>query len=385
MATSNLKLRASNKKLRILIFNWRDIKNPLSGGAEVLTHEMAKRWVRKGHRVTYFSAVFAGCQREETIDGVRVIRRGAPDILSFSIPVHFWAFWFYWTKFRGKFDVVIDEIHGIPFFTPFFVKEKKIVLICEVAKEIWGQMFSFPWNLIGRLVEKFYFRIYKRILFLTISPSTKKDLIKAGIPAKSITILPMGVTLNLPKNLPSKEKNPTFIFVGRLCKMKAVDEAIRAFALIIKNFPRAEFWIVGDGEREYVDYLKKLVSQKELRKNVKFFGFVDEGKKFILLAKAHILLHPSKREGWGLVVHEANSAGTPTVAYNSPGLRDVVKDGKNGILCEENTPQDMSEKLISLLENKSLYQKLQKGGLEEVKKHDWNKTAKVAIEVLDKL
>lgn len=371
--------------MKILIFNWRDIKNPLSGGAEVLTHEMARRWVKWGYEVTQFSAIFPGSKKEEIIDGMRIIRQGKPDIRSFSLPVHFWAFWFYWTKFRGKFDVVIDEIHGIPFFTPLFVKEKKIALICEVAKEIWHQMFSFPWNWIGRIVERFYFRIYRQIPFLTISPSTKKDLLKAGISEKNITILPMGATLNLPKKLPSKEKNPTLIFVGRLCQVKNVAEAIGAFFLIIKDFPKAKFWIVGDGEKEYVNYLRKLVRQAKLINQIKFFGFVDEGKKFVLLAKAHILLHPSKREGWGLVVHEANSVGTPAIAYNSPGLRDIVKDGKNGLLCEENTPEEMSKKVISLLRNKSLYQKLQKGGLEEVKKCDWDKTAKTALAVLDKL
>jgi len=368
--------------MKILILNWRDIKNPLSGGAEVLTHEMAKRWIRWGHQVTQFSATFPGGEKEEIIDGVRVIRRGKPDIRSFSLPVHFWAFWYYLTKFRGKFDVVVDEIHGIPFFTPLFVKEKKVALICEVAKEIWDQMFKFPWNLAGRLVEKFYFKIYKNIHFLTISPSTKKDLISAGIPSSNITILPMGVTLNLPKKLPPKESSPTFIFVGRLCKMKGIDEAIGAFSLLIKDFPRAKFWIVGDGEKEYVDYLKRLVRHKKLKNQVKFFGFVSEKEKFKLLAKAHLLLHPSRREGWGLVVHEANSVDTPVVAYNSPGLRDVVKNGKNGLLCQENTSENMAQLTIRLLKNKTLYQKLQKGGLDEVKSHTWEQTAKVALEIL---
>lgn len=371
--------------MKILIFNWRDIKNPLSGGAEILTHEMARRWVEWGHQVTQFSAAFPGCEKEEIIDGVRTIRKGAPDILSFSIPVHFWALWFYWTKFRGQFEVVIDEIHGIPFFTPLFVKEKKVALICEVAKEIWHQMFPFPWNLIGRLVEKFYFKVYKRIPFLTISPSTKNDLVTAGILEKNITVLPMGVTLNLPQKLPAKEKNPTLIFIGRLCKMKAVDESIKAFALIIKNYSRAKFWIVGDGEKEYIGYLKRLVRHKKLINQVKFFGFVDEKEKFKLLAKAHVLLHASKREGWGLVVHEANGVGTPVVAYNSPGLRDIVKDGENGLLCEENTPKDMSKKAINLLKDKFLYQKLQKGGLGEVGKANWDITAKIALAAIDKL
>ena len=58
---------------KILILNWRDIKNPNSGGAEVLTHEMAKRWVLWGHEVTQFSSKFRGAKGEEVVDGVRII------------------------------------------------------------------------------------------------------------------------------------------------------------------------------------------------------------------------------------------------------------------------------------------------------------------------
>jgi len=50
--------------MRILIFNWRDIKNSLAGGAEALTHEHAKRWVEKGHKVALFSSAFSGCKKE---------------------------------------------------------------------------------------------------------------------------------------------------------------------------------------------------------------------------------------------------------------------------------------------------------------------------------
>lgn len=371
--------------MKILIFNWRDIKNPLSGGAEILTHEMAKRWVKWGHRVTQFSASFPDGVKQETIDGVQIIRRGAPDILSFSIPVHFWAFWYYWTKFRGRFDLVIDEIHGIPFFTPLFVKERKVALICEVANEIWGQMFAFPWSMIGLLTEKFYFYVYKKTNFLTISLSTQKDLISAGIPKEKITILPMGVTLYPLKKRPAKEKQPTLIFVGRLCRMKGIAEAISAFKLITKTFPKARFWIIGSGDKAYIKYLENLVKRKKLVNQVKFFGFVSEKEKFAYLARAHLLLHPSKREGWGLVVHEANSVGTPVVAYDSPGLRDIVRNGVNGRLCMNCSPEKMAKIAIDLLKNLSLYRQLQRDGLVEVKKASWNKTAKVALATLERV
>ena len=75
--------------MNILILNWRDIKNPKGGGAEILTHEIAKRWVKKGHDITWFTAEFEGSRLEELIDGVKVIRRGHPDAAFFFLPFIF--------------------------------------------------------------------------------------------------------------------------------------------------------------------------------------------------------------------------------------------------------------------------------------------------------
>lgn len=369
--------------MKILIFNWRDIKNPQSGGAEILTHEMAKRWVKWGHQVTQFSASFPGGKSEEVIDGVEIIRRGSPDVRSLSVPVHLAGFWFYQKYFKGKFDVVIDEIHGLPFFTPLYVKEKKVALICEVAREIWDYMFPFPWSWIGRLIEKFYFKIYQTIPFLTISPSTKKDLLRSGIAKVQIKVLPVGVSLvPIPNNI-KKEKVPTLIFVGRLSQMKGIEDGIKAFGLIQKRFPQAQLWVVGIGEKWYENELKKYVKKLKVDKNVSFFGFLSEKEKLTLMKRAHVLIHPSIREGWGLVVIEANAMGTPTVVYNVPGLRDSTKNGVTGLICTKNTPEDLAKNVIKLLENKSLYKTLQKNAHQWSKNFTWDKTAKEGLRFLE--
>ncbi|MCZ7362324.1 MAG: glycosyltransferase [Candidatus Methanoperedens sp.] len=67
--------------MNILIYNWRDIRNPAAGGTEVFTHEIARRWVERGNEVTLFTSAFAGCEREEEVDGVRIIRGGVTGLL----------------------------------------------------------------------------------------------------------------------------------------------------------------------------------------------------------------------------------------------------------------------------------------------------------------
>jgi len=91
--------------LRILIFNWRDIKNPEAGGAEVFTHENAKRWVKLGHEVTLFTSEFNGCKKEEIIDGVKVVRDGGRYFVYMKAREYYKK---YFSK--EKFDVVIERL-----------------------------------------------------------------------------------------------------------------------------------------------------------------------------------------------------------------------------------------------------------------------------------
>ena len=368
--------------MRILILNWRDIKNPASGGAEILTHEVAKRLLLWGNDVVQFSSLYPGSLQEEVVDGIRIIRKGNPDTRALFFSVHFQAFLFY-KRTKEKFDVVIDEVHGIPFFTPLYVEEKKVVLICEVARDLWIKHFSFFFGIVGLLTEKLYLsKIYQNISFVTISPSTKKDLIANGVREDNITVLPMGIST--PKGVQNikKEKQNTLIFVGRLTPAKGIEEALQTLKEVLKQDTSVRLWIVGRGGEEYTKYLMDMCRKLQIENNVTFFGFVSEQRKFELLARAHILLHQSGREGFGLTIPEAGFVGTPVISYNAPGLRDVVKHGMNGILLIDNSVQSTAKEVISLLNNSRLYQKLCKGAKQEARYYNWDNTARSMLTCL---
>lgn len=372
--------------MRILILNWRDIKNPSSGGAEILTHEIAKRFVVLGHQVFWFSSSFLNALPEEKIDGVQIIRRGKTDLRQFFNSVHFLAFRYYQKEMKGKVDVVIDEIHGIPFFTPWYVKEKKTVLICEIAGDLWIKIFGSIFGTIGQLIEKFYLKgPYKNIRCLTISPSTKFDLINYGIKESNIAVLPMGV--NIEKNIKAseKERNLTLIFVGRLTVAKGIEDAIISLKEINKTNKKAKLWVIGRGDEKYVNRLKNLCLNLKIKSEITFFGYVSERKKFELLKKAHILIHPSVKEGFGLTIPEAGFVGTPVIAYNSSGLKDIVKHGINGILLKDNSAKSIAEEATYLFKNKIFYKKLCEGAKLEAKKYNWKNTADFALSEIEKL
>lgn len=361
--------------MNILILNWRDIKNPKSGGAELVTFEHAKSWAEKGNHVVWFSSKFPEAKNSEIISGIHIVRKGN------IFTVYFYAAFYY--LFSGhQFNVVIDEVHGIPFFTPFYVRKLKVAFIHEVAEEIWDSMFSFPFNIIGKLIESLYLWLYKDIFFWTDAQSTIDELVGHGIDRKKITAIPCAIANDVLVSFPQKEKKPTFIFVSRLVKMKGIEDVIRAFQIILAEKKDANLWIVGSGDKQYLRQLKDMVSRFKMQDKVVFFGHVSDRKKLHLMRRSHMLLHASIKEGWGLVVVEAASQFTPSVVYNVSGLRDSVKNNQTGIIVSQNNPLQLAKKALNLLEDNSKYKKLQHGGAAWARSLNWNTITRESLDMI---
>lgn len=371
--------------MNILIFSWRGPGHPNAGGAEISTHEHAKGWVRAGHKVTLFTSFYKGGRRGEIIDGVQIKRYGNQ-----VFGVHWQAFKWYLLSAHQKFDLVIDQFHGIPFFTPLYVKTKKLAFIHEVAKEVWWlNSWTKPLNLIpaivGTIFEPLVFSLfYRSIPFMTVSESTKKDLVNWGIPKDRITVIHNGIIKPKRVNV-KKETKKTLIYLGALSRDKGIEEAIKVFSIINKKRKDCQFWVVGRSDPHYLLRIKGLVKNSDLSKNTKFFGYVSEEKKFELLAKAHILVNPSVREGWGLVVIEAAAMGTPTVAYNVAGLRDSIVNGRTGILCSKNNIENMAEEILNLAWDSRRYQKIRHNVISWRKNFSWDKSVKKSLRLINSL
>ena len=365
--------------MKVAIFNWRDIKNPAAGGAEIATHQIAKRLVKAGNEVIQFSARFKNSKKTEVVGGVKIFRAGNP----FS--VHFLAFFFYQKNLAGKVDVVVDQIHGLPFFTPIYVKVPKIAYIHEVAGPIWFWEWPFPVNILGFIAEKLYFFLYKKILFITVSQSSKKDLINYGISQKLITVIQNGLNPpSLSKNF-RKEKFPVIIYLGRIYRAKRIEEIIIAFKIVQQKYPNSRLWIVGTGKIYYRNYLKNLARKLNLAKKISFYEFVNENKKYQLLKKSWIICGTSVKEGWGLTITEAASVGTPAVVYNVGGLKDVVISAKTGIICQKNTPEILAQNLIKLISDNNLRMKFGRNAQNFVKSLNWEKTTKEFLKVVNQV
>jgi glycosyltransferase involved in cell wall biosynthesis len=336
--------------VRILILNWRCPLNPRAGGAEFLTFQIAKRLVASGHEVEWFSAAFPGSLPKEALDGVRLVRAGR------QWTVHLHAFLRYFRRLNRRFDLVIDEVNTVPFFTPLWADIPVFMLIYQLAREVWWYESRFPISLLGFILEPLYLRLYKRVPVFTESKSTLEDLRRLGF-SGSITVLPVGVDCEGVIEVGSTNRLPNFVYVGRLSPSKRVHDIIRAFALFRRTVPEARLWLVGDGPKRYVQALCKLALGLQLETAIDFCGRLGQDQKYERMAGAYALLMASVREGWGLVVTEANAMGTPAVVYDVAGLRDSVLHERTGLLVSP-SPSALAEGMLRIWRDRDLYVRL---------------------------
>jgi glycosyltransferase involved in cell wall biosynthesis len=355
--------------MRILWFNWRDLRNPEAGGAEVYTHEIMKRLAKRGHDTTLFTSRFKDCESNENINGVDIIREGNKYTVYLKAKN-------YLKIYKHHYDLIVDEINTRPFLIPKFVREQQVIaLIHQLAREFWFYETKFPLNYVGYYyLEKKWLSNYKNTLTLTVSNSTKTDLEELGF--KKVFVVPNGLAVTPLSNLKEKEASPTVVFIGRLKKAKLPHHALQAFSTIKREIHDAKMWIIGDG------YFRKNLESSE-SKDVTFYGYVSNEKKYELLSRAHIVLVPGVREGWGQIVTEANAMGTPAIGYDVPGLRDSIRHGETGITIREKTPSAMAHEAISLLRDSDRLYEYSRNALEYSRQFSWDNAANLFETVLN--
>lgn len=351
--------------MRILIMNRRDTVNPAGGGAEVYTFEIAKGLVRRGAEVIIYTSAFKDGAADETIEGVRHLRRGS------ELTVHMYGF-LYALENRKTFDLIIDEYNGLGFMG--FLLPRSLMLIHQLYCEFWFRELGRLGGAIPYVVEQILLRLYRNVPSVTVSNSTLTDL-------KAMGFRDVRVVMNALKNkplgdVPQKEDLPTLLFFSRLRSTKRPEDAIRILRLVRESVPETRLWFVGRGPDE--PRLREMARDME---GVTFYGFLDEDRKFDVLGRAHVLLVPGVREGFGINVIEAASQGTPAVGYDIHGLRDSIRDNDTGFLASG--PEDAAGKVLELLSDRELYGRMARRCLAYTLEFDWDKRASEFHSIVD--
>ncbi len=358
---------------RILIYNWRDIKHKYAGGAEVFIHELSKRWVKEGNSVTLFCGNDGTCPRNEVIDGVNIIRRGG------FYMVYVWGFLYYLLKFKGRYDIILDSENGLPFFTPFYAKEKKFLIIHHVHQEVFRKSLNPILAWVATFLEiKLMPIAYHNIQVITVSNSSKDAIMHYGLTTQEPHIIYCGIDLK--KYKPGiKSVDPLVVYMGRLKQYKSIDVFISSAEKIIKKLPKTKFIIAGNGEEK--DNLVAFTKSLGLESAITFLGQITEEAKIKLLQQAWVAVNPSFMEGWGITVIEANACGTPVVAANVPGLKDSVRNPHTGYLVKHGDVDAFADKTLNLLNDSKKRNSFSKQSVKWAKNFDWKKSADKSLEL----
>jgi glycosyltransferase involved in cell wall biosynthesis len=364
--------------VHVVALNWRDLKNPLGGGAEVHMEEILRHLGRRGHRCTLLTSRYPGGAAVEDADGYRIVRGGHE--LDFNLFVPF----LYRRLVRSDpADIVLDDINKIPFYSPLWTRVPVLAVIPHLMGTTVFQEVHPAVAAVVYAAEQPVRRVYRRCHFEVISDSTRDDLIARGFPGERIHVIHCGIDRMRYTTDPAvaKSVHPTLVFVGRVKRYKAVDHAIRALAIVRDRHPDCTLTIVGDGDGLHA--LRRLTAELRLEDAVRFAGFLPHAEKIRLLQAAHVVVNPSVKEGWGLTNVEANACGTVCVAADSPGLRDSVKDGETGFLYPWGDVEALAARVMQLLGDVALRRRLEAGALAWADSLTWERCGDETLRLIE--
>jgi glycosyltransferase involved in cell wall biosynthesis len=310
----------------VLVLNWRDTRHPEGGGSELYVEQVAAGLAARGFAVTSFSAAYAGAPRRETVDGVRVVRRGG------RFSVYAWAALLCLAGRLGRPDVVVDVGNGVPFWSPLYCRRPVVLLVHHVHREQWPVFFSprvaaLGWWLESRAMPY----VYRRARVVTVSESTRRELVALGV-REPITLVHNGTPPPLVG--PVRAPAPTICALGRLVPHKRVELVLAAAARLRAEVTGLRVEVAGQGY--WLDELRAHARRLGVEDIVTFHGHVRDEAKSRLLGRAWVLALPSLKEGWGLSVVEAAAHGTPAVASaGAGGVTESVRDGVTGLLVDD--------------------------------------------------
>src|SRR5664279_1501344 len=230
-------------RVRIAILNWRDLTHPDAGGAERYAVNVATGLVRRGHEVTLMCADHGAAPRDETVDGVRLRRRGGRvGVYPQALRGVRWL-----ERTESPFDVVVDVQNGLPFFAPLATRTPVVSLVHHVHREQWPVVFGplaarIGWGIESRLSP----RVYRGRQYVAVSGRTKDELAQLGVDPSHIAVIHNGTDQPMSTGVP-RSPHPTIVVLGRLVPHKRVEHAIEVLAKLRESHPDLRLRIIGDG------------------------------------------------------------------------------------------------------------------------------------------
>ena len=362
--------------MNILLVNWQDRENPQAGGAEVHLFEIFSRLATRGHRVRLVCSGWAGAPGSAMVDGIEVRRRSNRSCFTLAgrSAVR--------QAIAGEApDVLVEDINKLPLFLSGMTRAPLYVIIPHLFGDTIFHEASVPAASLVWLAERPIPQAYRRADFHAISESTGADLVERGVAPERIRVIHPGVDAVKHTPLPgSRSATPSFLYLGRLKRYKGVDTAIGALDVARRTRSDLILHIAGSGDDRA--RLERITHQLGLQEAVRFHGFVSESDKLRLLRSTWANVFPSPKEGWGITIVEAAACGTPSLASDSPGLRDSVRHGETGFLVPHGDIHALAGRMLELAADPGLVASLGAKGRAFAETLTWESAARQTEEHL---
>lgn len=138
-----------------------------------------------------------------------------------------------------------------------------------------------------------------------------------------------------------------FLTIGRIMKDKGIGELLEIAPRIYKEFPNVVFELLGDYEVEDQGMFEPMIEYLQRQGIVHYYGYQENVCEY--MKQSHVLVHPSYHEGMSNVILEAAATGRVVVANNIPGCREIVIDGKTGVLCNPQDVESLYQGIVRIL------------------------------------
>lgn len=358
----------------------RDINHPGAAGGDIQAWEWARYVVSQGHSVTYICSSYHGLKGEEEIAGVRVLRLGTGGLL----PWH--AFRFY-RRHRHEFDAVYEDAIGgsrLPYLARLYVSQPIIAAWHQVNRELFYDLFPKPLAFTMSLAEKMLAKLYRDVDIRAPSEQCRMALHKElGLPLEHIHVIPASIPGEwVMEPFPRLKRNPLILCLGIMRPYKGFHMALQALPRVLSQCKDAHLVIAGRRfDPGYEQALRKLAADLGVTQQTEFKLDITEEEKKELIKRSKVLVLPSRLEGFGIVVLEANAYGVPVVA--SSGVpEDAVQQGYNGLRYPFEDVSALADSIIQILTDDEVYARLSANGLAFARQFAWRKVGAQYEELL---
>lgn len=339
-------------------------------GTEIATYNIAKKLAKKGYKVHVITSHDKGLPQTSLEEGFMVHRIFSRTISRLKI---FGSLYLCLKILLILRKINPDIVHCQGLGMGLRALPAKLIL--QQPHIIWGQGSDIN-NRFEQIFLKVVLKNADAVIALTVDMKRKFE----SIFPRKVFIIPNGVEIEFFNNisrenarlsLKIKKYEKIILCVANLRPVKGIKFLIRAMEQITKEIPEAKLLLIGEGQDKI--RLVRLVNLLGLQNSIIFIGKVPHGKIPLFMAASDVFVLPSLSEGQPLTILEAMASGLPIVATSVGGIPYTIINGVNGYLVEPANSTQLAEKIINVLKNDILREKIRESNIKCIKKFSLDK------------